>query len=98
MKCSNCSTLFSNVFIINKTSGSFDSPTIQALIGKAIAKKFLSFEYEPHSTLDQAHFALQIRPNDQIKQMNMDSKEVKAALQKKKESVVIKKGKQIEKK
>jgi len=54
-----------NQHMINKTHGSFESPMIQALVGKAIQKKFLPFEYAPQSNLNanNAHFALQIKAN-----------------------------------
>ena len=54
-----------NQHMINKTHGSFESPMIQALVGKAIQKKFLPFEYATQSNLNanNAHFALQIKAN-----------------------------------
>ena len=37
--------MIGNNKLINKTEGAFNSTAIQALIGKAIQKKFLSFDY-----------------------------------------------------
>ena len=39
--------MIGNQKLINKTQGDFNSPAIQALIGKAIQKKLLPFEYSP---------------------------------------------------
>lgn len=52
-----------NQKLINKTHGSFESPMIQALIGKAIQKKFLPFEYVAPSKVNSTRFALQIKVN-----------------------------------
>jgi hypothetical protein len=42
--------MIGNGKLMNKTAGDFDSKEIQALIGKAIQKKFLSFKFDNNTS------------------------------------------------
>lgn len=96
--------------LINKTQGGFDDPQIQALIGKAIQKKFIPFSYKPagknsaaqapNATKELAErFALSVKQG-KLEELPLDNAEVKKALHKKEKAAANKKsnGKSKEKK
>lgn len=78
--------------LINKTQGAFDSVEIQALVGKAIQKKYLPFAYshdknsasQKHDQGKESMFALSLKEG-KMEELPYDNPEVKKALEKKKE-------------
>lgn len=50
--------MIGNGRLINKTQGDFNSPAIQALIGKAIQKQLLPFKYSAETPKAKTPFAL----------------------------------------